>query len=364
MNIIIRTDSSTQIGTGHVMRCLTLATALKEQGANCQFICREHEGNIIEHIEQQGFTVHRLVNNPVTPTTTIDKSAGPTLAHAAWLGVSQEQDAQECITLLQEQQTNWLMVDHYALDKRWQNKLRPHTQKIMVIDDLADREHDCDLLLDQGFDRELHDCYLKLLPQNAKQLLGVTYAIVRQEFSMIRQESLTRRKHRKIESLLIFMGGTDPNNDTLKAFNGCLKSNHQWKKITIVVGASYPHLKMLKQQIKSHSCVQLHIQTNKMARLLLETDLAITSGGMVTWEKCVLGVPSLVVVQDENQRYSIEKLDNKLVRLLGDADSVTVGEYARALNTVTLTEIDNMIQSSALCDGQGVQRIAKEILGG
>lgn len=124
MNIIFRTDSSIEIGTGHVMRCLTLAKALQEQGANCEFICREHQGNLITHLEQQGFKVHRLAVNESFKTEKVEKSEEAAketeektdaLAHAAWLGASQLEDAQACATLLQTSQPDWLIVDHYIL---------------------------------------------------------------------------------------------------------------------------------------------------------------------------------------------------------------------------------------------------------
>ena len=182
MKVVIRADASIKIGTGHVMRCLTLAKGLVEKGAKVQFICRDHSGNLIERIRQEGFEVYTLIteNNGHSEqseeyrepkhahsdehchsalreeslkyklTYTDEESPNPKLAHAEWLGVSQKQDANDCQPILEQIKPDWLIVDHYAIDQAWQNALKPYYQKLVVIEDLGDRNHLCDLLLDQN----------------------------------------------------------------------------------------------------------------------------------------------------------------------------------------------------------------------
>ena len=160
--IIFRADASLQIGTGHVMRCLTLADALTAQGAKCEFICREHPGNLIAYIQSKGYNVHSL---------SMGKTADTDLSYSKWLGSTQAQDAEACAPHLNKLQLDWLVVDHYALETRWETELTPYYRKLMVIDDLADRKHVCNVLLDQNLGRTTHH-YAHLVPTNCQMLLG------------------------------------------------------------------------------------------------------------------------------------------------------------------------------------------------
>ena len=169
MRVAIRTDASVDIGSGHVMRCLALADALRAGGEDIAFVCSETEGNLCDLIRQNDFGVFRL------------PPQGDLRAH--W-----QQDAERTSDVLDTiwAHTDWLLVDHYQLDARWENALRATGVKIMAIDDIADRPHDCDLLLDQNFCRNMDGRYDGLLPQHANRLLGPNYALLRQEFSQAR----------------------------------------------------------------------------------------------------------------------------------------------------------------------------------
>ncbi len=164
MRVIFRVDSSLKMGTGHVMRCLTLAQVLKDNGAKVEFICRKHKGNLIDKIRSSEFIVHEL---EVFEETEVDTR----LAHSHWLEATQQQDADDCIDILKAEKTDWLIVDHYALDEQWQKRLKPYYEKLMVIDDLADRKHQCDILLDQTFGRQQED-YLAFTTKDCELLLG------------------------------------------------------------------------------------------------------------------------------------------------------------------------------------------------
>jgi len=144
MNILIRVDSSNAIGSGHVMRCLTLADSLREKGCNCQFVCRNHPGNLSALIQEKGYRVTLL------PLQEFQVEAYP--HHADWVGADWQIDAKETGSLIATLETPpaWLVIDHYGLDARWETSLRPAVGRIFVIDDLADRTHDCDCLLDQN----------------------------------------------------------------------------------------------------------------------------------------------------------------------------------------------------------------------
>ena len=207
MKVIFRVDASLKMGTGHVMRCLTLAQTLKENGANVKFICRRHEGSLIDKIRSNGFDVHAL---EVSEEIETDNK----LVHSHWLGATQQQDSDECIDVLSSEGVDWLIVDHYALDEDWHCNLKPYYRKLMVIDDLADRKFDCDLMLNQNLDAQPED-YKNKVTGKCKFLLGCDYTLLRTEFSELRERALEKRKTtKKIKNILISVGGSDVHNKT------------------------------------------------------------------------------------------------------------------------------------------------------
>ena len=303
MKVIIRVDASLKMGTGHVMRCLTLAQVLKENGGDVEFICRKHEGNLIDKIHSSEFAVHEL---RLCEEIEFDNK----LAHSHWLGATQQQDADDCIDILKVEKTNWLIVDHYALDEQWQKKLKPYYEKLMVIDDLADRKHQCDILLDQNFGRSSKD-YEILTLKSTKLLMGPKYALLRPEFEKLRQYSLDRRKKANFKSLLINMGGTDPDNITEKVIEKLQAANLPKNVIiTIVMGKTAPHLQSVKRcasELPYYSEVKVDI--DNMAEIMANADIAIGASGSTTWERCCLGVPTLQLITAYNQEFIAQKLD-------------------------------------------------------
>jgi UDP-2,4-diacetamido-2,4,6-trideoxy-beta-L-altropyranose hydrolase len=242
MKVVFRVDASLLIGIGHVMRCLTLADALKTQGALCYFISREHPGHLLDVIEQRGYQVNRL-EAPLTHA--INESE---LTHAAWLGSTWETDATDTAAILADLQPDWLVVDHYALDHRWEGALAPHYRKLLVIDDLADRPHRCDLLLDQNLGRQPQD-YVGLVPTHCQVLTGSQYALLRPEFAALRPYSLQRRQAQPaLRQLLISMGGVDQPNATgqvLQALKTCALPADC--RITVVMGLAAPRLQNVQE---------------------------------------------------------------------------------------------------------------------
>ncbi len=212
MKLVFRTDASLDIGTGHVMRCLTLAQVLRAQGADCHFICRALPGNLIARISDLGFGVVALpTSQSPDELGTQDTESLP--AHTAWLGGNWRADADDTATALQSLRPDWLVVDHYALDRAWEREIRLFCNNLMAIDDLVDRPHDCDVLLDQTFGREEGD-YAGLVPQHCVVLAGTRYALLRSEFLAVREHSLRRRASCGPNKILISMGGVDQVNAT------------------------------------------------------------------------------------------------------------------------------------------------------
>lgn len=360
MNIIFRTDASLDIGTGHVMRCLTLAQALREQGASCRFICREHAGNLLGLIRQRGFEVQTLPMQVVLQEKLGQQDAlgENILAHAAWLGADWQTDAEQTKNAIGDGELDWLIVDHYALDIRWEAALKPHYQKLMIIDDLADRPHDCDLLLDQNLGRtEQH--YEGLVSANCKVFVGPQYALLRPEFAELRQYSLARRATPQLKRLLITMGGVDKDNSTgqvLAALTGCALPTDC--RITVVMGPHAPWLTQVRKQAEQMPWeTEVLVSVDNMAELMAESDLAIGAAGATTWERCCLGLPTIQMVIAENQREIAQALVNDNVITLMDNIAQLPGLVIEASQ-----KLKSMSESAAiLTDGLGRGLVVKTL---
>ncbi len=302
MRIAFRVDAALAIGTGHVMRCLTLAHELREQGANCLFICRQHQGHLAQLIEQRGFLCHLLALSETPYLSQADD-----VAHAAWLGASWQQDAQQTLALLAEP-VDWLVIDHYAIDARWQTLVKAGYQRLLVIDDLADRKHLADVLLDQTYGRQVAD-YQSLVPKQCQLLLGSGYALLRAEFVKWRDASLKRRKlQTSIQSILISMGGVDAHNHSAKILESINQLDlPKTLNLTVVLGSTAPHLQEVQHLVSTMNySTQVLTDVDNMAELMANADLAIGAAGSTTWERACLGLPSLLFCLADNQRPSIE----------------------------------------------------------
>lgn len=325
LSIIIRTDSSLQIGSGHVMRCLTLADELRARGAVISFVCREHPGHQIALIECKDYEVERLKPVDFEFTSSTDD-----LAHAAWLGVPWEQDAVETLAALGDARPDWLINDHYAIDHRWEKKLRPHVGKIMVIDDLADRPHDCDLLLDQNLYQGMETRYDNIVPDFCKKLLGPKYALLRPEFAAARKS--LRVRDGQIRRILVFFGGMDSTNETEKTLQTLSGITDRKFDVDVVVGGGNLHKEKILSFCTARETFHYHCQVDNIAELLSEADLAIGAGGSSTWERCALGVPSIITVLADNQRELAETAAlNGLLYYLGETRYVSAENLSIAL---------------------------------
>ena len=364
MKIVIRADASIKIGTGHVMRCLTLAQLCRTKGIEVSFICRRAPGNLIDLIQQKDFTVHVLQG---TPDTALLESNADDLTHASWLGVTQHADAQQCRPLLQRSNPDWVVVDHYAIDYRWQQALVDSYKKLLVIDDLADRVHHCDLLLDQNFGRKQED-YQPLVPAHCRLLIGAGYTMLRPEFGNWRERSLRRRLHPKFEHLLITLGGVDADNVTgqlLQVLQHCdLPADTE---ITVVMGVASPHAKAVHQQAEEMPYpIQVLSGVSNMAELMTWADLLIGAAGSTVWEACCLGLPSLLMVLAQNQKNAADLLQQKqAVRLL----TIDSGGIVKLNDILTKLihqpeQMRNLSQQArVISDGKGADRVAAALTG-
>lgn len=284
MKVFVRCDASAAIGSGHVMRCLTIAGALALRKAEVQFICREYPGDLCDFIEGKGFPVHRLSGN-----------GSLECPDQFW-----ERDAEETGEVVRsEGGGEWLIVDHYGLDERWETRLRKSCARILVIDDLADRAHDCDLLLDQNLYEDMVSRYKGLVPKGCRTFLGPRYALLRPEFNEARKT--LRERDGTVRCILVSFGGSDPTNETAKALDAARTIDRNEIFWEIVAGASNPHTETLRKICSALPNCTLHTQVSTMASMMAHADLAWGGGGVTTWERCFLGLPSITVVVAENQ---------------------------------------------------------------
>lgn len=364
MNVVFRVDSSFQIGNGHVMRCLTLAAALSENGAKCNFICRSFDGNLIEFIRKKGFNVFELPE-VIQNIENKDLPAERLPYHANWLGWHWKIDAEHTKKHLKEIRVDWLIVDHYAIDEKWENYVKPICHRLMVIDDLADRNHLCDLLIDQNLGRCLED-YSALINESSKILVGPEFAILRPEFYEWRNKSLERRINGyQFKELLITMGGVDKENFTGKVLNAIKES---WFSnsfsITVVMGEKAPWLNNIISLSKTLSQkIEVKINVQNMAEIMSSSDLAIGAGGSTSWERCCLGLPSIVCVIAENQKQiasALEASKAAVIFNINDGFSKVAELIKNFQNNVNELKIMSSIASN-ITDGHGVKRILSQI---
>lgn len=304
MLVVFRTDASVQIGTGHVMRCLTLAEELRQQGHQCQFICRDHPGHLGELIEGKGFGLHVLAG------------AAPALAndtdnpYAQWLGVTWQQDAWQTLAVLAPLAADWLVVDHYALDARWEKEVAAAVGRIMVIDDLADRNHDCVLLLDQNLGSKAA-AYDQKVPDDCIRLIGPQYTLLRPEFARLRECSLKRRQHPQLKRVLISLGGVDRTNVTGEVLHALSETPlPSDTEVDIIMGAAAPYLDEIRRQaLNSRFRATVNVGVSDMAERMCQADLSIGAAGSTSWERCCLGLPAILVVLADNQERGAKALE-------------------------------------------------------
>jgi UDP-2,4-diacetamido-2,4,6-trideoxy-beta-L-altropyranose hydrolase len=358
MHIVFRSDASIQIGTGHVMRCLTLADALRERGARSTFVCRPHSGHLLDLIAHRG---HNAVALPSLATTTNCIPVGS--AYAAWLGTDWQTDAQQTREALGGDGVDWLVVDHYALDQRWEQTLSPHCQRLMVIDDLADRPHDCDVLLDQNLGRSPKD-YDGLLKPYTVTYIGPQYALLRPEFAHLRSQSLARRTEPQLKHLLITMGGVDKDNATgqmLQALTAChLPSD---LRITVVMGSHAPCLAEVKQQAAQMPWhTEVLVGVSDMAQLMADSDLCIGAAGGTSWERCCLGLPTLMLVLAANQHDAAIALSGMGAVQCINLPAQLVTDLKRLIENVDALQMKRLsAQSAAICNGRGSEVMAAQL---
>ena len=358
----IRADASLAIGTGHVMRCLVLADALKGRGTEVHFLCRAHEGHLADLIADRGFAVHLL---PLGSDGYADLSDAP--PHAAWLGALPEEDAAACRDIIDAAGgADLLVVDHYALDHRFETPLRTVTGRILVIDDLADRRHDCDVLVDQNFGSNDPARYARLVPPAARLLAGPRHALLAKVYAEARDSSLARRDG-GIRCILVFLGGVDADNMTMRTLKVCARLARLTadREIIAVVGRSNRHRSEIEAFSSGRGNFRILPPQPSLVALMVEADLAVGAGGVAALERAALGLPSITVAVAANQTGQVSAL--------ADAGAtISLGSISPDFEPALEAALGLLLQnpplvrrlsaaSAALCDGRGLAYLLAEV---
>jgi UDP-2,4-diacetamido-2,4,6-trideoxy-beta-L-altropyranose hydrolase len=339
MRFLFRADASVALGSGHIIRCATLAQGLVAAGHTLEFVCRDQPGDLNDWLVVQGFVVRRLRDREDT----------------------EREDADACRAAICGQRFDWVVVDHHGLASEWEAAMAGVAYHVAAIDDLG-RMHDCDLLLDQNYPTKLHRNYLESLPKRCERLLGPQFALLRPDFAALRPAALPRHRQ-SIARLLVFMSGSDPCNETTKALTGLVELD--WPvAVDVVVGAGNPHRASVERACARLANATLHVQTSRMAELMATADLMIGAGGNASWERCALGLPAIVTILAENQVQPAEALAAVGAhRLLGWHHNVSTSDYARALAEFDGPTLGAMSgAAAAICDGAGLQRVIARLM--
>lgn len=368
MKAVFRVDASIEIGSGHVARCMTLAQALARRGAEVRFVCRAHAGHLGAEVAASGIAVELLplagaggARHPVSTSDGSDdarRSPRPgaeegDARYSRWLGDGWQADASSTAASFGSSgPPDLLVADHYAIDHRWERALRCPGMTILAIDDLADREHDCDVLLDQNYYRNLGSRYDALVPAGCKKLLGPRHALLREEF--LAPGRAVRVRGERVDRILVFFGGMDRTNETAKALDALRVIGRREMLVDVVVGRANPHRARIEARCKDDPGLRYHCQTSEMADLMAQADLALGACGTATWERAFLGLPSVVVSVATNQERAARDVHDFGAHLyLGPAGEVDGAMFAAAVRR--------------LAEGDGLARMsdaARRLMGG
>ncbi len=348
MNIVFRVDASEIIGHGHVMRCLTLADRLSELGATCTFICREHPNHLGDKISASGYNIELL---PFNPPMSVSREN-----YNSWIGESISTDAEQTLSVIENTSVDWLVVDHYGIDRDWESTLWPSVRNLMVIDDLANRAHKCNLLLDQTLGRSL-DAYTELVPDNCIVLSGTTYALLRPEFSKLRPVSLIRRHRNPCKRILVSLGGSDPEHLTLKVLKHLDSSPYASSvDIDVVVGSNTENFALIKDFSNSSQInIQTHFASKDIGQLMQNADIAIGASGGSSWERACLGLPTILFKTADNQSTAFDVMSETKSAICID----TVQDLTRGIAAVLKQAKALTLRSASISDGLGVNRVVK-----
>lgn len=314
------------------MRCMALADSLARDGWQCSFAATAATHHTVPQLAGTSYQQIELEDNDWDSPNALMEGAG-----------------RPC---------NLLIIDHYGLDRNYETSCRALAEKILIIDDLANRSHDCDGLLDPASDDRALE-YTALTPSDCTMLMGPKFAPLAQGFRAVRERALERRMNSPVERILVSFGSTDPTNLTVPALKTILDVAPE-VEIDVVLGSSAPYLSKVRTIIDTMPAT-LHVETKDMARLMARADLAMGAAGVTAWERCCVGLPSIAIVSADNQRATAACLQkNGAAHVLDESRESVPGMFAEPLAALIENASERLTMSrraAALCDGRGARRI-------
>lgn len=276
MNLLIRADADSHIGTGHVMRCLALAHAWQAVGGRTRFALTSIPARLMTLLEVQEMDIEQLTINP-----------------------GSKMDAVQTVKLAERLSASWIAVDGYHFDTDYQQIVKEAGFSTLLIDDYGHaRAYSADIVLNQN----LHACEAMYMQRESytRLLLGTRYALLRREFWT--WHGWQRRIPLRAQHLLLTLGGSDPDNTTLTAIQALKLLKLPDLKVRVIVGPANSRLQELKEA-SENSTAQIEIITGvkDMPKLMAWADLVITAAGSTCWELAFMGVPMITVILANNQ---------------------------------------------------------------
>jgi len=344
-SIFVRADASASIGTGHVMRCIALGQAWQDKGGRVVFISHCESGKLQERIIGEGFDFI-YIENPHPHSSDLDKTI-ETLS-----------------TIHHSPSTNdWLAVDGYHFDSMYQKKIKEAGYRLLWIDDYGHADHYyADIVLNQNISAE--ESFYSKRESYTRLLLGTRYVLLRREFRQ--WQGWQREIPDTAKKILVTLGGSDPENLTLKIVQALKQVDISGLEAKIVVGPSNPNLHTLQQEVSDNANLQIITNATNMPELMAWADVAVSAGGSTCWEMALLGLPNMIIFFAGNQKPIAEKLHADNVALsLGWGHKLTIKDIAQSLEklirTAPLRKIFS-INSRNLIDGDGAQQICQEAM--
>ena len=362
MKILFRTDASVQIGAGHVSRCLVLAENLRGQGAKCTFVCRDLQGHLGAEITARGFELIMLPAGG--PAETHADATRGRAQYADWLGADPATDVAQTLDAGGESGFDWCVVDHYAIGEDWERAIRRSCRHVLVIDDLCDRPHDCDLLLNQNFGKSHEARYRQMVGEKPHLLLGPHFALLRGGFATARR--IKADAPGEDGRIFVCMGGMDAGNLTAGVIDVLVQSGCAGPRVDVVVGGKHPNIQMIEEKCGRHG-VNFHIQPSDLVQLMASSSLAIGTSGVMSWERCCLGLPSIAMAVADNQIEIGEELANAGAAVfLGKASPDALASLGQKVLDLMSEPglLDGMsAAASGLVDGGGAARVTRFMVG-
>ncbi|WP_299185945.1 UDP-2,4-diacetamido-2,4,6-trideoxy-beta-L-altropyranose hydrolase [uncultured Psychrobacter sp.] len=355
--IAFRVDVAPHIGTGHLQRCLTLATQLKESFVKSIFFVRQYDGNLLSIIDDNDFEYSVIGSS-------VNKSFSD--RHSEWLGVSQQEDAEDFLKSASTFKIDLLVIDHYSIDSVWEGYIKNKLSiPIVVIDDLANRVHLSDILIDQNYWPNIDVRYNGLLPEHAQKLLGPKYALLKPMYEEMRQSNIGHNERVELDSILVNFGGVGSFSlwqTVIPALLQCFKYNFH------IITGKLPaeHYAILHDLVEEVPHIKMQETTDKMPELMNTSIYCLGACGSTVWERFCLGLNSALIDIAENQKELVEYLDEQeMIDYLGSLKKITTNTIVNFITNLQLESESYIIRRNriqSLVDGLGSKRIASHII--